>query len=320
VIFSLFDWIIRSFSRINIKTGTFIGLPIGIILFASMWYGVFVTRYNIKVNHIEFVSDKIPSSFNGYKIVQFSDAHVGTWGNDTTFISRLTDSINAQNGNLIVFTGDIVNRNTQELLPFVDIFSRLNAPDGVYSILGNHDYGLYQDWKSEKDRETNNCLLAELESKMGWKLLKNEHLFLHNNTDSIALIGVENWGEPPFGQLGDIDKAFSGTKNLTANDNHFKILLTHNPEHWNREVRKKTNIDLSLSGHTHAMQVAIGSGKHMISPAAWKYKQWGGMYTDSTSGNYISRLYVNIGAGEVGMPARIGSALPEITVITLRKE
>lgn len=225
----------------------------------------------------------------------------------------MVDTINALSPDLILFTGDIVNRHTSELLPFKQTLSRLKARQGVYSVLGNHDYGDYMDWNFPIDKENNNLQLKNIQKEMGWNMLNNQHTILHQGSDSIVLIGVENWGEPPFSVYGNLKKAYP---NLT--DSNFKILLTHNPEHWSREVVKISNIDLSLSGHTHGMQLIFQIGDWKWSPAMWKYKQWGGLYEKENTQQKTSKLYVNIGLGEVALPFRLG-ATPEITLITLKK-
>ena len=299
--------------------GVAVGVVLALITFAGMWYGALVTRYKIEVTQAVVESEKLPDKFDNFKIVQFSDVHVGTWGNDTTFISTLVDSINAQKPDLILFTGDTVNRVTSELDPFVAPLSRLKAPYGVYSILGNHDYGDYADWDSPADRDANNARLAELQRQMGWTLLNNDYDFIRVDGDSIALIGVENWGEPPFPTYGDLRKAYRDSAlGHHLNDEKFKILMTHNPEHWRREVTQLSNIDLSLAGHTHAMQAMVKLGGFKWSPSAFKYKNWGGLYGEE-SGKPMN-LYVNIGDGEVGFPARLGAAYPEVTVLTLKKK
>lgn len=300
-----------------VNYGAMIGVPVAAVVFTTMWWGALFTRNNIQVRHADVVSSKVPEAFDGYRIVQFSDIHLGTWGRDTTFISNLVDSINSLNPDLIVFTGDIVNRSTNEMEPFNTVLRRLKARDGVYSILGNHDYGDYVEWESPLAKAANMELMKQWQRQIGWKLLNNSYEFIHKGNDSIALIGVGNWGEPPFAQYGDLNKAYPKMSQRHLNDNNFKILLSHNPEHWVQEVKNKSNIDLTLSGHTHAMQMEMDIAGKRLSPAAWKYHCWGGMYEDETSlGN--SKLYVNIGAGEVGIPMRIG-ATPELTVLTLRR-
>ena len=316
--------IYRRFRRFNNSRkrnyGVYVGMFLGVVSFVSLWWGVLFTRNHIEINRITVSSEKLPASFSGYKIVQLSDIHVGTWGENTGFVEKLVEKVNSLKPDLIVFTGDIVNRRTEELQPFKNILSKLKAKDGVYSVLGNHDYGDYIDWKNEEDHKKNNELLAEWEKEMGWHLLNNESVFLKKGKDSIVLIGVENWGEPPFPAYGKLKSAYpSGNGGGSLKDNKYKILLTHNPEHWNREVKKISNIDLSLSGHTHAMQMMFSVGNWKWSPSVFKYPNWGGLYKDKSSSGNPMYLYVNIGSGEVGMPSRLGSAYPEITEIILQK-
>lgn len=307
--------------RWNWYPSRLIGVVCGLIAIGVMWIGAGYTRHQIEVTHELFQSPKVPESFNGYKIVQLSDLHVGTWGRDTTFVSNLVDTVNSINPDLIVFTGDIVNRQTGELLPFVEILSRLKSKDGVYSILGNHDYGDYVDWPSSAEKEKNLLQLKEQQRKMGWHLLNNESVFIRNGEDSLLLVGVENWGEPPFPQYGDLNKALAKNRNnrVNQNDSNFKILLSHDPEHWNQEVSKDTNIDLTLSGHTHAMQAIVKIGNWKWSPAQFRYEQWGGRFDRDNENGEHTALYVNTGSGAVGMPARLLAAYPEVTVITLKK-
>lgn len=297
------------------------GLALAIGVVGAMIWGATGGRRMIDVRQVEYASDRVPEGFDGYRIVQFSDIHVGTWGADTTFVSRLVDSINAQKPDLIVFTGDAVNRQANELLPFVPVLSRLKARDGVYSIMGNHDYGMYRDWPTPEAKLADVHLLQGIEKQMGWTMLNNDHDFLVQRGDTLTLIGVENWGEPPFNQSGDLEKAYParGDKYHHLNDDRFKVLLTHNPEHWRQVVSSTTNVDLSMSGHTHAMQMTVGNGDRRWSPSVLRYEEWGGMYSKENASGTPVNLYVNIGAGEVGMPFRIG-AQPEITVFTLRRK
>lgn len=306
---------INIFSNRFENYGAMIGIPIGFIVLCMMWWGAFYTRKQIQVNEVDVYSKKLPASFDNYRIVQFSDLHTGSWGKDTTFVSKLVDSINNIKPDLVVFTGDIVNRTTDELEPFLPVLRRIRAKDGVYSIRGNHDYGDYVDWDNVMERNSNNVRLGEWQKSIGWKLLDNTHVWIAKNNDSIALIGIENWGEPPFKQYGNLKIAYADKDGKSLYDNYYKILLSHNPVHWNKEVTKISNIDLTLSGHTHAMQMMINTDGFKWSPSSMRYKQWGGLYQ---SGDSIPlQLYVNIGSGEVGMPARIG-ATPEITVLRLR--
>ncbi|MDE6321953.1 MAG: metallophosphoesterase, partial [Muribaculaceae bacterium] len=282
------------------------GAILGLFCFLTMWYGALINRYSIDVNEVTVEIKDLSKAFDGYRIVQISDFHVGTYGNDTTFVHQVVERINSLHPDAVLFTGDIVNRHAQELQPFIKTLSQVKAPGGVYAILGNHDYGDYYDWDSPIDKDNDRHLLLSSFSDMGWDLILNDHRWLVNSNDSLALIGVENIGDPPFKVYGDLEVAYPDT-----GDSHAKILLTHNPAHWENDIadHPDQNIALTLSGHTHAMQMQVGS----ISPASLRYKYWGGLYHDSQG----QQLYVNIGLGAVGLPMRIG-ATPEITVITLR--
>lgn len=295
---------------------------LGLGVLGLMWWGALYNRHQIDIVPVEINSSKLPDSFDHFRIVQISDLHVGTWGNDTTFVSSLVDSVNNLRPDVIFFTGDLVNSKTDELMPFVDILSRLHARNGVFSVLGNHDYGLYTKWPNEQARLDNNKRLAVLQRRMGWNLLKNEHDFIVRGRDTIAVIGVENWGEGRFNKEGDLDKAYPpvpAKDGTHQNDHLFKILLTHNPEHWRLVTADKSNIDLTLSGHTHAMQMMLRGGDWKWSPSEYMYPYWAGLYSKSKPDGTVMYEYVNIGAGTVGFPARIG-ATPEITLITLKKD
>lgn len=293
--------------RLKIVSNT--GFALAIITFVLMWWGALINRYNINITETEVEIADLPDNFDGYRIAHFSDLHAGSFHSDTTFISKIANTINEQNVDAIVFTGDIVNRKSDELIPFVDVLSRLQAPDGVFSIMGNHDYGDYLNWENESAKAENINTLKHLQKQMGWKLLLNESHIIRHNNDSIVIIGVENWGDPPFSVYGNLKKSYP-----EISDNATKILLTHNPAHWVAEVSENdsANIVLSLSGHTHAMQISFFG----ISPAAWRYDTWGGLYKNGSGNKY---LYVNIGVGTVGIPTRIG-ATPEVSIITLHKK
>lgn len=313
-LFSLLSRVSLFWRAKHLSVLKYIGGVLAIVSFVAIWWGALVTRNDIEVTRQTVKFENLPKSFDDYKIVHISDIHAGTWGTDTAFLSNMVDTVNALNPDLVLFTGDIVNRNTKEIYPFVNALSRLKAKQGVYSVLGNHDYGDYMDWSSAIERERNNRELIDVQNKMGWRMLNNEHCWVRKDNDSIAIIGVENWGEPPFSVYGDLRKAYSN-----LNDENFKVLLTHNPEHWKREVSEISNIDLSLSGHTHGMQFVLQFGDWKWSPAEWKYKEWGGLYTKENPEGKELKLYVNIGLGEVALPFRLG-ATPEVTLITLKKE
>lgn len=318
IVFDLAGRIPQLFKRKARPIGVWAGLPLAIIIFIIMWYGAIFGRSQIMVSEVEIASPKVPEAFDGFRIVQFSDAHVGTWGTDLAFIQKLTDSINALKPDLVLFTGDLVNRRANEAYPFIETLSGVKAKYGVYSIMGNHDYGDYANWPSEKEHLADAQELRNIQQKMGWHVLDNCHTFIKVGNDSIVLIGVENWGEPPFKQYGNLDIAYPHNERGEIKDDNFKILLTHNPMHWHEQVRHTTDIDLTLSGHTHAMQMMIGKPGTGWSPSAYKYPEWGGLYEyKSPVADNPIQIYVNIGCGEVGIPTRIG-ATPELTLITLR--
>lgn len=284
------------------------GCWLGVAVFAAIWWGALINRFNIDVKEVQIADTSLPAAFDGLRIVQISDLHTGTYGSDTTYLAKLVDRINSLEPDIIVFTGDIVNRHTAELLPFTGTLSRLHAPAGIYSILGNHDYGDYYSWPDPADKEANMTLLKDLQQSMGWHMLNNTTHMLHAGNDSIALIGVENIGDPPFPVYGNLEDAYPGD----LADPVYKILLSHNPSHWDTDIcgSPDKNIALTLSGHTHAMQIEICGW----SPAGYRYPEWGGMYTDDEG----HRLYVNIGIGTVGVPMRLG-ATPEVTLFTFTR-
>lgn len=317
---SLIGRLIRYIGKSSRNFGVWPGIILALITCGVLWWGALVTRNEIDVRSVTVQSERLPAAFDGFTIMQFSDAHVGTWGNDTTFISNLVDSINSHNPDIILFTGDIVNRESSELRPFRSVLSRLHAPHGVYAVLGNHDYSAYMKWDSPVDSIRDIENLVSMMRGMGWNVLRNKSEFIHVGNDSIALIGVENWGEPPFNQSGDLAKAYPIPSDSVGNlfDSRFKILMSHNPMHWSAVVDSISNVDLTLSGHTHAMQTEIKVGNRKWSPAALRYNLWGGLYSGEAKDGTPMRLYVNIGNGEVGFPARLG-AVPELTLIKLRK-
>ncbi len=292
------------------KTKRFVkccGLLAGVLTLIVMLSGLWPTPHSIQVNEVTLQSDRLPAGFDGYRILQWSDAHLGTYCGDTTYVAEFLRTLNDLHPDAIVFTGDLVNRRTNEAFPYRQLMASLHAPDGVYSVLGNHDYDDYVTWADNAAKQNDRLALIALQQQAGWRLLNNDHVVISRGGDQIVLIGTENYGDPPFPKLGDTDKAYDG-----KNDDKFKILLQHNPYAWRASVLPNTNIDLMLSGHTHAMQIMFSVAGHRMSPARFRYKEWGGLYQE---GNRY--LYVNTGMGMVGPPMRIG-ATPEITVLTLK--
>lgn len=301
------------------KIGGIASTTLGVLVFIYMWLGGFVIPYHVKVTHVEMEFENLPEEFDGYRIVQFSDTHLGTYNGDTKFVKECVDSINALKPDLICFTGDLVSRRTDEALPYKKILSTLHATDGVISVLGNHDEANYFDWATVSEQEADRQALIDLEKEMGWKLLINDHHILTRDTSEIAVVGTKCFYGWPFPVKGNLDTAYVDYET----SKRFVLLLQHSPDEWKLErayqyrvtmLRLCDKVDLMLSGHTHAMQSMVTLFGHKFSPACFRYEFWGGLYTEGDH-----KLYVNIGLGMVGMPARLGTAYPEITLITLKK-
>ncbi len=285
-------------------------LGIAAIPFTSLLYGMIKGRYNFKVLKYELEFEDLPQAFDGYTITQISDIHSGSFDNHNKR-KYAVDLINEQQSDVILFTGDLVNNIVDEMKDWKSLFSTLKANDGVYSILGNHDYGDYIRWENKVDKTKNISDLKKLQAEMGWDLLLNEHRYLEKDQERIALIGVENWGEGGFKKSGDLDKACEGIA-----EDDFKIVMSHDPSHWKSKIKSDPrNFHLTLSGHTHGMQFGIEiPGWIKWSPVKYRYENWAGIY--SNEGRYIN---VNRGFGYLGYPSRVG-IWPEITVIRLKKK
>ncbi|MBN2668297.1 MAG: metallophosphoesterase [Bacteroidales bacterium] len=284
-----------------------IGIGLAILSFLFVLHGLTINKDRFEVRTTQIVSNKIPTSFDGFKIVQISDLHIGSFHKQTASIEKLILQINELKPDLIVFTGDMVSNYAGETDEFIPILKQLNASSGKYAILGNHDYGEYVRWKSESDYQNNLNQLMENHKKMGFQLLNNNWVKIQKDSSYIQLLGVENWGLPPFPQYGEIDKIIP-----QIDSTKFSILLSHDPSHWRAQVLNFPFIDLTLSGHTHAMQFGLEIGSWQWSPVMWKYKEWGGLYE-----NQQQKLYVNRGTGHIGLPGRIGIR-PEITLLELK--
>ncbi|MEK6152082.1 metallophosphoesterase [Flavobacteriaceae bacterium 3-367] len=287
-----------------------VALGIAALPFSALLYGMYKGKYNFKVLKYQLEFDDLPDAFDGYQITQISDVHSGSFDNRAK-IEYAIDLVNEQQSDVIFFTGDMVNNKTEEMHPWKGIFSKLEAKDGKYSILGNHDYGDYVQWETEALKRQNLEDLKALQKEIGFDLLLNESRYLERGEDRLALIGVENWGKGGFKKAGDLRKASSA---ISKDD--FKILLSHDPSHWEEEViQDEYHYHLTLSGHTHGMQFGIEiPGLIKWSPVKWRYKYWAGIYKEL--GQYIN---VNRGFGFIGYPGRVG-IWPEITVITLKKK
>lgn len=285
---------------------SWLGLGLGSTLFGTLLYG-FSNKYNYQVKRVKLKFPNLPVSFKGLKLVHISDIHSGSFQNKKA-VAHGIDLILQQKPDLILFTGDLVNDRASEMDEYKDVFARLKAPLGVYSTLGNHDYGDYVAWPTTTEKAANLDALKKVHADMGWRLLMNEHMILERNGEHIALLGIENWGaKGRFPKYGKMNEAHAGTENIA-----FKILMSHDPSHWDAQVRTDyPDIDLMLSGHTHGMQFGIENPYFKWSPVQWMYKQWSGLYEEGKQ-----KLYVNPGFGFIGYPGRVG-ILPEITVIEL---
>ena len=284
-----------------------LALGITAIPFAAFIYGMVKGAFDFKVHSVKVVLPNLPSSFNGLKIIQISDIHSGSFVS-TSHLEEAVKIIQKQKPDVLFFTGDLVNNRSSETELFMDVLSKIKAPMGVFSTLGNHDYGDYVTWDSKEAKAQNLNDLKNVHSQLGWKLLMNEHVALKRGDDEIAIIGIENWGGSfHFPKYGDLKKAHAGTEKYPV-----KLLLSHDPSHWDMQVKEKyKDIDVTFSGHTHGGQFGIEIPGLKWSPSQYAYKQWAGLYNQQNQ-----YLYVNRGVGFLGYPGRVGIS-PEITVMEL---
>ncbi|MCK5815997.1 MAG: metallophosphoesterase [Flavobacteriaceae bacterium] len=308
VSFYFIEYIVSVFSK-NYSAITKIGISLSIVSFLLIIHGITINKNNFRLRTQEIYFKNLPYKFDGFKIIQISDIHLGSYGKTTKSIDKAVRIINTQNADIVLLTGDLVNNTADEVNGFEKSFKAINAKYGKYSILGNHDYGDYHAWKNNKLKQQNLKYLIQKHNEIGFEILLNSNKKIGIANDSITIAGVENWGKPPFPQHGDINSALQNTSN-----SDFIILLSHDPSHWRAEIIDDTNIELTLSGHTHAMQAGIEIGSFQWSPVSFKYKEWGGLYN-----NNEQYLYVNRGLGYLGLLGRIGIR-PEITEIILRKK
>jgi predicted MPP superfamily phosphohydrolase len=285
-----------------------IALGLAAIPFVSFIYGIVQGKYNYKVLKYQLTFKDLPAAFDGFTITQISDIHSGSFTNKEK-IKYGVELINQQKSDIMLFTGDIVNNKADEMDDWMDVFDKLEAKEGKYSILGNHDYGDYMDWDNAQDKKDNFQKVKDIHQKIGFDLLLDEHRYLEKDGQKIALLGVENWGKG-FNQAGDLQRAAAG-----VHQEDFKILMSHDPSHWEEKVKKDSfNYQLTLSGHTHGLQMGIEiPGWFKWSPSKYVYKQWAGLYEEA--GRFIN---VNRGFGYHAFPGRVG-IWPEITVIELKK-
>lgn len=286
-----------------------VGLALAAIPLSSIIYGMWRGKYDYRVIRQVLHFDDLPDAFDGFTIAQISDIHSGSFDNkDKTLYG--VELLNAQNPDLVLFTGDLVNNKADEMEPWIDVFSQIKSKYGKYSVLGNHDYADYVSWPSAEAKAANMQQLYKVHEQIGFNLMRNQNVAIEKDGESIALIGVENWGLPPFPQIGDLDAALQG-----VDEQAFKILMSHDPTHFDEKVKNhKQKVHLTLSGHTHGMQFGIEiPGWFKWSPVKYRYPKWAGLYEEF--GRY---LYVNRGFGYLAFPGRVG-IWPEITLIELKK-
>lgn len=282
--------------------GYYAGLGIAVAVITLSFFGIYVGWKLVIVRNVELTFPGLPPAFDGYRIVQLSDFHIGTYRNSPSTVSKIVGKVNSLSPDMVVFTGDLVNLRPSEVDPFIPILSEMHASDGVFSILGNHDYCPYIRYDRRDGARLATDEVCRKEREIGWRLLLNENAVVSRDGEQIAVVGVENEGKPPFPARADLKRAMSGLP-----EGIFKILLTHDPSHWRREVIPDTDIPLTLAGHTHGMQFRLGP----FSPSRFVYPEWGGLYTRGSR-----RLYVSTGVGS-NLTFRFG-AWPEIVCLTLR--
>ena len=285
---------------------SWLGVGLSSTLFFSLLYG-FGNKYNYKLVKKKISLKGLPLAFKGFKIIHISDIHSGSL-KDKAAVLKGIELIEKQNADIVLFTGDLVNDRATEMHDWMDVFGKINAPQGVYSTLGNHDYGDYVKWDTVEEKKQNLEALKQVHHDLGWRLLMNENISIEKNGEKIKIVGIENWGaKARFPKYGKMDLAMQG-----VNKEEVAILLSHDPSHWEAEVIPKySNVQLTLSGHTHGMQFGLENPYFKWSPVQWVYKQWAGIYE-----NKDQQLYVNRGFGFLGYPGRVG-ILPEITLIEL---
>lgn len=308
LVFKLLFYGLQWIKVVSSKVLNYLSLGIGGGFFILMLLGIFVIRFQFRVIEQEIQHKSVPVAFNDYRIVQISDLHLGTSKLKKDQYGLMVKQINELNPDLVVFTGDIVNNFATELAGWDTIFNQIKSKEGVYAILGNHDYGDYVAWSSPIEKQQNFNHILSFFKQVDWQLLRNEHKFLVRDNDTLVLAGVENWGHPPFPQYGDLQAA------LPDSCTNPVVLLSHDPSHWDAEIQyADQDIFLTLAGHTHGFQFGIRSDSFNWSPVHLRYDKWGGLYKKNDR-----YLYVNVGAGTIGFPGRIGMR-PEITLITLKK-
>lgn len=296
----------------GLRAVRYFGYGTGLTMLLLLTLGMISWGYDFRVieHHLSFTD--LPKSFQGIRIVQISDLHLGSWRSEKK-LEEVVSVVNGLSPDLILFTGDLVNSRTNEAAPYISILEKVRAKLGIYAVLGNHDYGDYASWDSPEAKQENMAVLYSYFEKIGWNLLNNQHEIIRRNGDSIAVAGVENWSVyERFEKKGDLQKAMEG-----LSDTPMILLMTHDPSHWEKEVISGyPEIDLTLSGHTHGFQFGIETNHLKWSPVQWLYDKWAGMYEYVQEDGKKQYLYVNRGLGAIGYPGRVGIK-PEITLLVL---
>lgn len=280
----------------------------GAIPVATMSFGIISGAHDYRVRKRTVYSPNLPKAFDGIRIAQVSDIHTGSFFNKTA-VSGGVDLLNAEKPDLAFFTGDLVNNKSEEAKPYLDIFKKISAPLGVYSVMGNHDYGDYSSWSSPQAKQKDISDLQSMHRYMGYDILLNENRTVRVDGEEISILGCENWGAGRFSKYGNMEETIKGSEEIP-----YRLLLSHDPSHWDAQIRKEyQQIDLMLAGHTHGMQFGVEIGDFRWSPVQYRYKQWADLYQEGDQS-----LYVNRGYGFIGYPGRIG-ILPEITILELKR-
>lgn len=307
ILFHFLNYLLNLVLKEKIYLVRYAGVLVAMFAIILMTHGAFVNPKNPQVRSVEVPVSNLPASFNGFKIVQLSDIHLGSWASNHSYLEPVIKLVNEQDADIIVFTGDMVNNYQEEMRGWAPLFQQLKSRVGNYAILGNHDYGDYSSWDTPEHKTANLDSVKYRLKEFGFRLLLNEKVDLLRDTDTLELLGVENWGKPPFPKYGNLSKTLENTRSGQP-----KILLSHDPSHWRGEILRHPEIALTLSGHTHAAQLAFNWYGKKVSPSSWIYKEWDGIYQENNQ-----FLYINRGLGFIGIPVRIGISRPEITVLTL---
>ena len=314
VAFNVLDELIFQTARFMSYEGEYmlnlswVGAVLAVIAFLGLLYGMLIEKHQVKTTRQTLYFPGLPEEFDGWKLVHISDYHLGSIPPRSSYPEKVTQKINNLDADLIMFTGDIINNVADEAFPWLNSLKSMKAKKGKFAITGNHDYGDYVNWEQEQEKRENEKKFNKIFEQSGFELLNNKGVEIQNKNASIGILGIENWGVHPFPQYGNLSEAMEYIKN-----SRFQLLLSHDPSHWQEEVVPKTNIALTLSGHTHGFQFGLRLGKFKWSPVQYKYPEWTGHYKNGNQHLYISR-----GLGYIGYPGRIGMP-PEITEITLRK-